>query len=155
MKITLKSIKYAAFASEETNCYSGTLYVDGKKIGTVSNQGHGACDTFRGDWDAHKKADEWCKANLPKWAAYGDTNLTNETNLEMHCANLLDTFLVTTDVKRAFKTKVLFRKPEGGIYEIKHRGQIAQTIASIIKQNPNADILNNMTVEQAVAVYLT
>lgn len=112
MKITLKSIKYAAFASEETNAYSATLCVDGKKIGTVSNQGHGACDTFRGDWDAHKKADEWCKANLPKWAAYGDTNLTNETNLEMHCGNLLDTFLVTTDVKRALKKRFFSANPK-------------------------------------------
>jgi hypothetical protein len=49
--------------------------------------------------------------------------------------------VVTADVKRAFKTKVLFRKPEGGIYEMKHRGHIAQAIASIIKTNPNADIL--------------
>jgi hypothetical protein len=94
MKITLKSIKYAAFASEETNAYSATLCVDGKKIGTVSNQGHGACDTFRGDWDAHKKADEWCKANLQKWAADGDTNSPTKQILKCTAATCWTHFLL-------------------------------------------------------------
>ena len=43
-KIELKNIKYAAFASEETNCYKATLYVDGKRFAYLSNDGHGACD---------------------------------------------------------------------------------------------------------------
>lgn len=153
MKIELKSIKYAAFASQETSCYSANLYVDGKKIGTVANEGHGGCDSFHGDWESFKKADEWCKANLPKWASYGETKLTNETDLEMHCGNLLETFLVTRDYKRAIKTKVLFRKAEGGIYEMKHHGHVAQAIASIVKSNPNAEILNNMSLDAAVAIY--
>ena len=49
MKIELKAIQYSAFASEETSCYQANLYVDGKKIGTVSNAGHGGCDDFHGD----------------------------------------------------------------------------------------------------------
>ena len=47
MKITLKSIKYAAFASEETHCYSATVYADGVKLCTVDNDGKGGCDHFR------------------------------------------------------------------------------------------------------------
>lgn len=153
MKIELKSIKYAAFASQETSCYNANLYVDGKKIGTVANEGHGGCDSFHGDWETFKKADEWCKANLPKWSLNDDEEATHETDLEMHCGNLLETFLVTRDVKRALKTKVLFRKPEGGIYEMKHHGHVEQAVASILKTNPKADVLNNMPIEEAVAIY--
>ena len=42
--IELRGIKRTAWASEETHCYQATLYVDGEKWGTVSNQGHGGCD---------------------------------------------------------------------------------------------------------------
>ena len=44
-KIELKNIKYAAFASQETSCYQGTLYVNGKRFANVSNEGHGGCDS--------------------------------------------------------------------------------------------------------------
>jgi len=43
-KIELKNIKYAAFASEETHCYDATLYLDGKAMFRVGNDGHGGCD---------------------------------------------------------------------------------------------------------------
>lgn len=68
MKITLKAIKHSKFASQETDCYTANLYVDGTKIGTVSNAGHGGCDEFWGDREKYREADAWCKANLPKWA---------------------------------------------------------------------------------------
>lgn len=43
-KITLKNVKYAEFASEETHCYSASVYFDGKRVGQVKNDGHGGCD---------------------------------------------------------------------------------------------------------------
>ena len=36
MKLEMKSIKHSAFASEETYCYEGYVYVDGKKAIHVS-----------------------------------------------------------------------------------------------------------------------
>lgn len=44
MKIELKNIKHAAFASEETHCFTASVYIDGKKAGIVSNDGHGGPD---------------------------------------------------------------------------------------------------------------
>ena len=44
MRITLKNIKYADFASQETYCYSASVYFDKKRVGTVRNEGHGGCD---------------------------------------------------------------------------------------------------------------
>ena len=44
MKLELKSIQYSKFASQETACYEAKLYVDGKPLALVGNQGHGGCD---------------------------------------------------------------------------------------------------------------
>lgn len=41
MNITLKSIKYYVQLSEETNCFRANLYIDGKRVGVVGNDGHG------------------------------------------------------------------------------------------------------------------
>ena len=49
MNFTLKNVKYSATFSEETNCYKATLYLDGKKIGTVQNEGHGGSDYVQYD----------------------------------------------------------------------------------------------------------
>ena len=44
--ITLKGLKIAQFASEETLCYEATVYVDGKAFCIASNQGHGGSDRY-------------------------------------------------------------------------------------------------------------
>ena len=44
MKIELRNIKYADWASEETNCYRALVYIDGVKVGETSNDGHGGAD---------------------------------------------------------------------------------------------------------------
>ncbi|HAI39502.1 MAG TPA: hypothetical protein DCM40_16035 [Maribacter sp.] len=44
MKLELKNIKYFASGSQETPCYTATLYIDGKKAVYVDNNGHGGCD---------------------------------------------------------------------------------------------------------------
>lgn len=41
MKIELRNVKHAAFASQETPCFSAAVFIDGKKAGEASNQGHG------------------------------------------------------------------------------------------------------------------
>jgi hypothetical protein len=64
VNIELKGIKYAAFASEETNCFSATLYIDGVKCGTVSNEGHGGPDNFS-DHAAEKRLNEYAKTLPP------------------------------------------------------------------------------------------
>ena len=39
MKIEVKAVKVHHDMSEETLCFSGNLYVDGKKICQISNRG--------------------------------------------------------------------------------------------------------------------
>lgn len=157
MKIELKNIKHAAFASQETECYQASLWVNGKKIGTVDNEGHGGPDRFYGDQKVYAEADAWCKANLPKWKLNPDDpdEKAHETDLEMHCANLLSEWLTTRDLKRAMKTKILFQNPDGKVYEIAHKGQTAAAMAAVLRDNPQAKILNSMALTDALAIYKT
>ena len=153
MKITLKNIKHADFASQETECYSASLYVDGKKIGDVSNDGCGGCDMFRGDNEAYRAANEWCKANLPKWEMNGKQF---ETDIEMHCSNILSEWLTSKELKQLLNGKVLTLR-DGFVYETKFRGVSKVTQAHIDhvrKGNPDATILNEMPFEDALKAFI-
>ncbi len=154
MQIELKNIKHAAFASEETNCYRASLYVDGKKIGEVSNEGRGGPDRFQGDTAAFARADEWCRTNLPKWSLPEFSDKEYETDLEHHFGSLLETWQYTRDYKRAIKTKVLLIYPDKpGVYEIKHRGQAERIVEKLQAQHPGIRILNTLPLDEAVALF--
>ncbi len=45
-KVTIKNLKYAAFASQETSCFEATIYVDGKRFCTARNEGSGGPDCY-------------------------------------------------------------------------------------------------------------
>lgn len=152
MKIELKSLQYSAFASQETNCYSANLYVDDRKIGEVGNDGHGGCDSFHGDQASYKATDAWCRANLPQWKGFDGEPL--DTDLELHCGRLIEDWMAARDMKAALRTKVLFTKPsDGKLYEVRHRGQMEATIASIASAHPGAAILNGKPLDEALALY--
>ena len=44
MKIELKAIKHCEWQREETHSYQGRVYVDGKPMIDVGNDGHGGCE---------------------------------------------------------------------------------------------------------------
>ena len=46
IKVELKAIKFHEDMSEETNCFSANIYLNGKKVGSVKNQGHGGCNFY-------------------------------------------------------------------------------------------------------------
>lgn len=155
MNIELKNIQYAAFASEETACYSASLYVDGKKIGTVSNDGHGGPDRFHGDQAAYEKANQWLAENhSPVDLFHGQPMLMD---MEMHCARLLDEHLMAKELKRAMRSKVLFYRPdEKAIMQLGWKG-VRKIDERHIHQaeikHPDAVILNTLPFSEALAAY--
>jgi len=79
MKIEVKNIKLNMMFSEETICFKGDLYLDGKKVGYCENDGHGGCTNYYGVDKYHsediKKMEDYCKT-LPK-VEYGDMKWDN------------------------------------------------------------------------------
>ena len=69
MNLEMKAIKFSEWASEETYCYQANVYLDGKPLAMVSNDGRGGCDReyshnkFKGDYRATmKKVDDYFKS---------------------------------------------------------------------------------------------
>jgi hypothetical protein len=119
MKIELKSIKYAKFASEETNCYKAAIYIDGKRVGDVSNDGRGGCDNVN-PWTVAKIIDEYAKT-LPKiicdWID-PKTNLPAEIEQthETIFGDLINDWLIDKDLKKLLGSKVVYTKEDGKLY---------------------------------------
>ena len=124
MKIELKNVKYAAFASQETSCFSATIYVDGKKAGTAENSGHGGATIVRPDdlsrrINAYAKTLPTIKTDMPDPHEEGkkfEYAQSDETLID----DLLNTYLAERDMVRLMSKRVLFTKPgQKGVFQTK------------------------------------
>jgi hypothetical protein len=113
MKIELKNVKYAAFNSQETHCFSATVYIDGIRSGTVSNEGHGGPDSFE-PYSLQKTLDAYAKT-LPRVDLsdmFNDGKVhTIPSSAEILIGNLMNAYLEDRDLKRLCAKKVLFKIP--------------------------------------------
>lgn len=69
MKIELKNVKHAAFASQETDCFQASVYIDGARAGEVSNEGHGGPNRYE-PWALQTRINEYAKT-LPSVHYHG------------------------------------------------------------------------------------
>ena len=123
MKLELRNVQYAAFASEETHCFSATIYIDGVKRGTVSNDGHGGCDHII-PWELHKELNEYAATLPERDIGYCDpgtgANMTMKQDAETLIGELMNEWLYTRDVKRLTAKRIVFTKSgQTGIYQTK------------------------------------
>tara|TARA_R100000008_G_scaffold18544_2_gene9384 strand:- start:1113 stop:1616 length:504 start_codon:yes stop_codon:yes gene_type:complete len=71
MEIEVKNVKFVEAFSEETFCFTASIWVDGKKVGEASNRGHGGqTDLIYNDGYPHKSAThkaikEYCETLPP------------------------------------------------------------------------------------------
>ena len=154
--IELKNIKHTAWASQETHCYQATLYVDGVKWGTVSNEGHGGCDNFRGlerDWEDIKELNKRIAETYEPYT-YGDKSI--DQDLEMVCGDLVNQWLRDKDFNRAMKAKVLFTKPDTqGVWQLAVKKPLTFDVmlAKLKATNPQYTYLADLPVDEAKAIY--
>lgn len=173
---SLKSLKIAQFASEETLCFNASLYADGKKVATVGNDGHGGAHHIR--WDRKLKSDRIAdlSADLKAQGGAIDPELLEVVTREdgsTYCLEgmawelVIDELVareeVRKEVRRDMKRKLVFTKGDGtpGIFNFSvKRGQTAtprwfeQATAHTLNKYPKATIINNLSEEQAIDVYL-
>lgn len=161
MKIEIKNLKHAAFASEETHCFEATVYVDGKRSFVASNDGHGGCDMYHpcNKGQTQKDVDELVKAideELGK-NTYEYNGMTLNESLEGVVCDLVNKQLVMKDVKRDLKNKIIYFKGEGqGLYEVKLK-PTDDNIARVKKQKWWSDdfiLLNSLAPEAAAEFYV-
>jgi len=150
MKIELKNVKYAKFASEETDCFEATVYIDGKKAGTVSNDGHGGPDNFY-PFELEQRLNAHA-ATLPKrkWRDVGiDSDGEYPNNAESVIGDLFGDWLLRKDFAKALKKFCFTIKGEPrdgvGLYTTKVRPKV---VPAEIDQ-----ILNDLPVDEAFAIF--
>jgi hypothetical protein len=155
MKIELRNIKYAAFASQETSCFQASLYVNGVKRGTVSNEGHGGCNDYS-DRTISQELDAYGKT-LPM-VKYEGADFKHEYHADADSlvGDLLTDYLIMKDTQRSMKAHILYTKANTvGVFQTKRvtAAQIATALTDPKKHLPFADkILNAMPLAEAVAI---
>ncbi len=160
MKIELKNIKHSEFASQETNCYQATIYIDGKRVGTVENAGHGGCDNVH-PWQVAQQIDAYAKT-LPKTVcSFIDPETGKPAEMEQThetiFGDILTSWLMSKDLKRLMSKRIVFVKEDGNVYETK------AFTADQLKLNLNQSklpemlkaktILNLLPFDQALTIY--
>ena len=161
MNLEMKAIKFSEWGSEETYCYQANVYLDGKPLATVSNDGHGGCDReyshnkFKGDYRAtRKKVDDYFKS-LPNTDVGKYKNVPEgfEQTFERWCHDQVCTYLYRKDLKKALKkNKVVKRKNDEGKMSLYDYG--INVLSDAIKHRwPEAVILNDLPEDEALAIW--
>jgi hypothetical protein len=154
MKIELKNIKYAAFASQETTCFTATVVIDGKTAGTVENDGHGGCNRYH-PHDFARRIDAYAKTLPPLTTKYGD--LAMEADLLI--GELFDVWLVERDLKRLLKANKIVYVQNGKVYATRKLpgANLAALLTDPAKRlagyTPDTKILNSMAFADALTLY--
>lgn len=165
MLIELKNLKHAAFASEETLCFSATVYIDGKKAGEASNDGRGGCNRYH-PWSLQGILDEHAKTLPPEVTKLPDLDnpskaFTFQPDADSVITNLVSDMLAAKDLRRAMSSKILLATPDGKeIRQTKSIGKerLAELLAlpdvATHLRCPGARVLNLLSFEEALALYL-
>lgn len=153
MKIELRNIHYAKFASQETDCFEATVVIDGKVAGTVSNEGHGGNNMYH-PFALEEILDGHAKTLPQLKTQYGNLDMS----ADLVIGNLFTEWIAAKELKRLFKRYVLFTKG-GKLYQRKVSPSAAATIMEVptdtLKAHLQADaVLNAMPLDEAVHLYM-
>jgi hypothetical protein len=109
---TLKKIKFAPWASEETYCFDAELVINNKSFGVVSNSGRGSCHSYEMSntqqtglnetlqtWAAHHM-DEWMKNNELQPSTPASKEAAHYEALDMLVSELLYQHAMILEAKK-------------------------------------------------------
>lgn len=95
MKIEIRNLQVNNALSDETNCFSATVYIDGKPAFLTGNRGHGGCDDthpVQGYTGPNEAAvDAWLAANMAPDGPWTDTTPRPAYDMGHTCT--LETFV--------------------------------------------------------------
>ena len=143
--ITLKSVKLFTSGSEETPCYNAKLYVDGKFLTHVDNDGRGGPD--RMDWtnsEEIERVEKLVAATFPK-SSYTNNGETHyfDASLEGICHELAWRSVDVRNFASKLSRTVMIVKGKD-VYALK--GKASAVLIELANKRYGKDaVLNNMT----------
>lgn len=156
-KIELKNLKHSDFASQETYCFEASVYIDGKKAGTVSNQGCGGCHSYHPNTLYPLLKAEADKLPPHEWRLNEEV-LTIQPDADTIISELVTEALTAKDLKSGMRRRILFVGDDGSVYETQ-----AMTAAALAVQLVRKDlyeklktktILNLLPFTEALSIYI-
>lgn len=131
VNVELKNLKIHDDMSEETTCFSASIYFDGKKIGTVQNKGRGGSHNYYwSDNEAGRRLNEWAKAQPTEFEF---------DKLDQFIDGLIDKAEILAQLKRWVKKATIFRlkgdKP--GEWRMVKKGYVLRVVAFLTKKYGN------------------
>ena len=161
MQIEVRNVKVAKFASEETLCFEATVYVNGKRVATVGNDGHGGPDRWS-DYAVERQIDAYAKTLPPVKFRVSDTEVMDlEQNAEMIIGDLVNEALLLNDFKRDLSKRIMWIDEEGKVRMTKAmpKAQLTGFVADPLlvhklPKNPKAvTVLNQFALPEAFRQY--
>ena len=146
MNITIKNLKVAEFASEETLCFEATVYVDGVRAFIATNDGRGGCNFYHPIDGRDRSAIKAAEA----YAATVETEFNFE-QLDSLIDKLITTKQIAKDAKRLLKKAAVF--DDGKIFTWKCPITHPRIRAVIAEKRPNGIILNDLPLAEAVEYF--
>lgn len=157
MKITIKNLKIAAFASDDSVCYACTVYVDGQRAFTAKNEGQGGFNLYDPVNAAGRTlladAEAYARALPPFPSEFGVEPLPMD--LESLLAEIIELDQTETWITRQMRQKTLFlEKPtlSRGEYRYFNRPWDARLAEGLRTHYPDLIVLNDLPLQQAVAL---
>jgi hypothetical protein len=146
MKIEVKNISFSERNSEETNCFAGDLYINGKKVGVCTNSGQGGPTCYHGftkeDNVLIAEAEKYCKT-LPNVRSE-ELNFEFAQSLENIIDEQVTNYLVAKERKkkeRMFEKAICYGVPNGYSYRTVYwKGRTLAQIDKINLQRTYNDI---------------
>ncbi len=158
MKIEIKNVQYSAFASHDSHCFEATVYVDGKRAFTASDQGMGGCIDFYAFNDGSPKETRELVDSINKELS---TTFCKEFPdlpmcLEIVIGELVNDFLVMKDLKKSLK-KLCYLNEENKICELAAKHKPTEKNQTDIKNcswwNDSNILLNELPIDEALKAF--
>jgi len=157
MKIELKNLKHSVFASQETLCFDASVYVNGVKLGTVSNIGNGGATRIYlspGTQGLMKEVEAYCKT-LPPLTNIDSINPI-QMDFELHIDLLVEREVHKKKLVSAMKNKIIVSTKPGEIMTVTLKKGVKLTdeiIALYQSKNPDFIVLNTLPLDEALKLF--
>lgn len=157
MQISLKNIKYSAFASHDSHCFEATVYVDGKRAFGVENDGHGGPNNYfpLNKQQTGKAVQEWIDridSELGQQTLqHGDFEISNCLTIEI--GERINEWLLRKEARNILRRVTYLR--DGQIFRLEAKFKPSPATLEKVKQaswwQDDFILLNELPREEAIA----
>ena len=156
-KIELKNLKHSDFASQETYCFEASVYIDGKKAGTVSNQGCGGCHSYHPNTLYQLLKAEADKLPPHEWRLNEEV-LKIQPDADTIISELVTEALTAKDLKSGMRRRILFVGDDGSVFETQAMNAVALATqlnrTDLFEKLKTKTILNLLPFPEALSIYI-